>query len=87
LMMNVTAASQGDELDRIGRAYASDLHDFGTFVDSPAETDELRALHEATDAAGKAIGTFAMEVSPELNGNLKRWRDLYRSLPHDEAAS
>ena len=87
MMMSVTAASQAEALDQIRREYSPDLHDFAAFVESPAETDELRALHEATVAASTAAGKFAMEVSPELNGDLKRWRDLYKSLPKDKTTA
>ncbi|MFC5430787.1 hypothetical protein ACFPTO_18580 [Paraburkholderia denitrificans] len=87
MLMSVTAANQGEMLDQIRREYSPNLHDFAAFVESPAETDELRALYEATATAGTAAGKFAMELSPELNGNLKRWRDLYSSLPKDKVGT
>ena len=84
IMMHVTAEGQGETLDRIGREYSADLPEFTAFAESPAETKELRALFEATDAAGKATAAVALEISPDMNGNLNKWRDLYHSLPRDQ---
>lgn len=84
IMMHVAAQGQGETLDRIGREYSADLPTFAAFVESPAEIEELRALFEATNTASEAAAAIAVEVSPELNGNLNRWRDLYRSLPRNQ---
>ncbi|WP_155739084.1 hypothetical protein [Ralstonia solanacearum] len=85
MMMSMVAEGQGDALDQIRQQYSPDLHAFAAFVESPAEADELRALHEATVAESAVAVKLAMEVNPELNGDLKRWRDLYKSLPKDNA--
>ncbi|MGF7001201.1 hypothetical protein P3T25_009594 [Paraburkholderia sp. GAS32] len=87
IMMSVAATSQGDALDQIVREYSADLRGFAAFAESPAEMDELRALHEVSAAATAVAGTFVTELSPELNGDLKRWRDLYNSLPRDKTTA
>ena len=85
MMMSMAAEGQGAALDQIRQQYSPDLHDFAAFVESPAEADELRAIHDATVAVSAVAGKLAVELSPELNGDLKRWRDLYKSLPKDKA--
>ena len=82
IMMRVAAENQGEALDRIRRKYSADLRDFTDFTESQPEADELRALYEATNAAGAAAVPVAAEINPEMNGNLNKWRELYRSLPH-----
>lgn len=87
IMLRAVAASQGNALDRIGREHSANLGDFSAFSQSQAETDELRAIHEAIAVTTVAAGKFAEEFSPELNGDLKKWRDLYKSLPRDKPSA
>lgn len=84
IMMHVVAESQGQILDRLEDEYSADLPIYTSFATSPPELDELRALYEATNVANAAAGKVAAEFSPELNGNLNKWRQLYRSLSSDK---
>lgn len=87
MMMSATADTQDDALDQLQRQYSADLREFTAFVTSPAEKDELRAFGDAHAMTSQIAGKFAKEFTPELNGDLKRWRDLYHSLPRGETSA
>jgi hypothetical protein len=83
IMMRMTVATQGDELDELYREYSENLVKFSEFLSSPEEVIELRVLGEANSAASEISARYAASVTPELNGDLKRWREIYHSLPQN----
>jgi hypothetical protein len=87
VIMNMTAATEGDAIDRIERDYARDMPAFSAFLSSAAEKSEIRALADAQLSFGMASATQLIKLAPEWNGDLEKWRERYRSLPAPVGAS
>ncbi|RDU97613.1 hypothetical protein [Trinickia dinghuensis] len=81
VLINMTAAFEGGAIDQVDREFAVDMPAFTAFLSLPAEKHEIRVFADALKAFQKASASTFLELAPQSNGDLQKWRDEYRALP------